>query len=547
MNPNQSLYRTLADTASRHPENAALHLMGKSLSYREFLTQVERVASGLSARGIRQGDVLTLCMPNVFDCLFVFYAANKIGAVCHMVHPMTPAKQMERFLTETDSHFLFVLDSFHAVFEPLLGAGNLTLVLCSPVDGLSVVKRIGYRILNRKKLSGVRRHPSLLKFSAFQKAGAPVPEAPRDPKADSMLLHSGGTSGKPKTIALSDFAVNSLAMKADFILEEEDLRDKKMLAVLPMFHGFGLCMGVHGLLCFGGCDVLMPKFSAKETIGLLKKNQLNFIIGVPTLFENLLSNPEFAGPHLKNLRRAYVGGDFVSPTLKEQFDRTVANHGSESRLLEGYGLTEVVTVCAVNRLSDYRPDSVGRPLPGIKVKIVGLSTREELPLGTSGEIAVAGDTRMNGYFRDPETTASTFWKGPDGDTYVLTGDYGRMGEAGHLYFQQRMKRIVKVSGMPVMPSEIETLVTAIPGVAEAAAIGVDDFERGHMIKLFIRMKPGDFPRPEESTLRKKIKEEISPYAVPKSVEFLGEMPHTLIGKVDIPALEAREREAKNGK
>lgn len=547
MNPNQSLYRSLADTASRHPQNPALHLMGKTVLYREFLNNVESVASGLYARGVRCGDVLTFCMPNVLDCLYAFYAANKIGAVCHMVHPMTPAKQMERFLAETDSHFLFILDSFHAVFEPLLASGGLTLVLCSPADGLSPVKRLGYRILNRKKLAGILRSPSVLRFSAFRKPGAPVPESLRDPKADSMLLHSGGTSGKPKTIALSDFAVNSLAMKADFILEEEDLTDKKMLAVLPMFHGFGLCMGVHGLLCFGGCDVLMPKFSAKETIGLLRKGLLNYIIGVPTLFENLLSNPEFAGPHLKNLRRAYVGGDFVSPTLKEQFDRVMGNHGSPSRLLEGYGLTEVVTVCAVNRISDYRPDSVGRPLPGIKVRIVDLSTREELPLGTSGEIAVAGDTRMNGYFHDPETTASTFWKGPDGDTYVLTGDFGRMGENGHLYFQQRMKRIVKVSGMPVMPSEIEVLVTAFPGVAEAAAIGIDDAERGHMIKLFIRMKPGEFPRPGEAALKKKIREEISPYAVPKAIEFLGEMPHTLIGKVDIPALEARERATETAK
>jgi long-chain acyl-CoA synthetase len=308
-----------------------------------------------------------------------------------------------------------------------------------------------------------------------------------------------------------------------------------------MFHGFGLCMGVHALLCFGGGDALMPKFNAAETIDLLKKNRVNFIIGVPTLFEALLSHPDFAGPHLQNLKQAFVGGDFVSPALKAHFDLVMEKHGSQARMLEGYGLTEVVTVCSVNTLNDHQPDSVGRPLPGMTIKIVDLETRKNLPVGTSGEIAVSGDTRMIGYYHDPETNAKTFHYDENGNPFVLTGDYGHLGENGHLYFQQRLKRIIKVSGIPVMPSEVETLVTAFPGVAEAAAIAVDDTERGHRLKLFIRMKK-DAPGPaDENEIRQKIKAELSIFAVPKTIVFLDEMPHTLIGKVDIPALERQEK------
>jgi len=286
---------------------------------------------------------------------------------------------------------------------------------------------------------------------------------------------------------------------------------------------------------------LMPKFSAPEAIQLLKKNQINFIIGVPTLFESLLSHPDFAGPHLQNLKQAFVGGDFVSPTLKKHFDAVMEQHGSQARLLEGYGLTEVVTVCSVNTLKDHLPDSVGRPLPGMTIKIVDLKTRQDLPIGTSGEIAVAGDTRMIGYYKDPEANAKTFLSDAEGTIFVLTGDYGRLGENGHLYFLQRLKRIIKVSGIPVMPSEVETLVTAFPGVAEAAAIALEDVERGHRLKLIIRMKK-EAPGPlKEEDIRAKIKAELSVYAVPKTIVFVDQMPHTLVGKIDIPALEAQEK------
>ncbi|HRY78013.1 MAG TPA: class I adenylate-forming enzyme family protein [Candidatus Izemoplasmatales bacterium] len=539
MEPRQSLYKTLADTARRYPDFTALQLMGKDLLYRDFLDDVHRTAGGMRSLGIRSGDVLTICMPNVFPCLFLFYAANQIGAICHMVHPLTPANQMERFLKETDSRWLFALDSFHQTYTPLLERMDLRIVLSSPAEGLSPIQRLGYRFLQRKRLKDIPWEDRVLPFSRLLGKDRWEEETAHDPRSTSILLHSGGTSGSPKTIELSDFAVNSLAMKAEFILEEENLTGKGMLAVLPMFHGFGLCMGVHGLLGFGGTDILMPKFNVVETIRLLKKGKINYIIGVPTLFEALLAHPDFPGPHLKNLRRAYVGGDFVSPTLKRSFDEVMQFHASPARLLEGYGLTEVVTVCAVNRLGDYRPDTVGRPLPGIQVRILDLSTRQPLPPGVPGEIAVAGDTRMNAYYKDPEATDKTFWKDTEGTVFVLTGDFGHLNEDGHLVFRQRMKRIVKVSGMPVMPSEIETLVTAFDGVAEAAALGVLDPERGSMIHLVIRMKTPETRRPEEKAIMQKIKEELSVYAVPKTIEYVDTMPHTLIGKIDIPALEAR--------
>ncbi|MFA6649019.1 MAG: class I adenylate-forming enzyme family protein [Candidatus Izemoplasmatales bacterium] len=541
MDPRQSLYAAIRDSANTNPQNKALLFMGKYINYRTLIKRVDQTAVGLQAIGIKKGDVITICMPNIFACIYAFYACNKIGAICHMVHPLTPLKQMEGFLETTNSHHLFIIDSFYDSYSPLLANHDLLIVLCNPVDEMGLVKQIGYRIINHKRFVNIRFSAQVIRFKSLLKMGNNGVEDAVLPQEAAVYLHSGGTSGKPKTIALSSFAINSLAMKTEYILNESKFSDKTMLAVLPMFHGFGLCMGVHALLCFGGCDALMPKFNAYETIDLLKKNRINYIIGVPSLFENLLAKPEFAGEHLRNLHQAFVGGDFVSPTLKQKFDDLMHKWKSQSQLLEGYGLTEVVTVCCVNTLNDYRNDSVGRPLPGIRIKIVDLETRTEVAIGESGEIAVAGDTRMNGYFQDQEATEGTFLIGSEGTVWVLTGDFGYLTTDGHLHFKQRLKRIVKVSGIPIMPSEIETLVTSFPGVAEAAAIGIDDFDKGHMIKLFIKLKADAQKELDDDYIKLRIKEELSIYAVPKMIEYLEEMPHTIVGKIDILLLESKEK------
>jgi long-chain acyl-CoA synthetase len=282
----------------------------------------------------------------------------------------------------------------------------------------------------------------------------------------------------------------------------------------------------------------MPKFNADETVRLIGKNRVNYVIGVPTLFESLLRHPRFASKHLANLRRAFVGGDFVATKLKEDFSAVCRTWNSTAELLEGYGLTEMVTVLAVNTPFDKKPDSVGRPLPGITVKILDVANQSEVPMGVPGEIAVSGPTMMNGYLHDPGSTAATIIS-VDGSKFVRTGDYGFLDVDGHLHFKQRLKRIVKVSGMPVLPSEIETLVTGFPAVLEAAAIGIPDPERGNMIKLFITVKSAEKPGPSDDEIRKAIREQLSVYAIPKTIVRIDKMPRTVVGKIDTNALMAK--------
>ena len=539
MNPNHSLYDIVATTASLHPENDALFFMGKAVKYPELVARIDTAAAGFEGAGIGAEDVVTVCMPNVFETIYAFYALSKLGAIAHMVHPLTPIAQMRGYMKHADSKMLVILDTMYHTYAPLVDELGVKLVLCSPVSTFSGIKPFAYRLINRKKLKGIAYGERILPFSAFA-VGRPAAKTARtDPHAAAVYLHSGGTGGQPKTIELSAFAINTLAFQAQFVMEEPDFNGRHMLAVLPMFHGFGLCMGIHAMLAFGGTDTLMPKFKADETIELIKRNRVNYVIGVPTLFESLLNHPKFQGSHLVHLRRAYVGGDFVATKLKEDFSRVAKAWGSTAELLEGYGLTEMVTVLAVNTPSDRKPDSVGHPLPGIAVKILDVANQSEVPMGVCGEIAVAGDTMMNGYLHDPGATAQTIIELKDGK-FLRTGDYGYLDVDGHIHFKQRLKRIVKVSGMPVMPSEIETLVTGMPEILEAAAIGVPDAERGNMIRLFITVKPDHRPGPGDEEIKKRIREHLSVYSIPKQIVRIEKMPRTVVGKIDTNALAKME-------
>lgn len=537
MNSRQSMVQLVEDAARATPDRIAVRFMGLSVTYERLIEEIDRAAAGLEKEGYGVGDVITLCLPNVLDALSLFYAANKLGIRIHLVHPLTPIKPMRVFLDETGSKTLFIVDTQWRTYAPLLDEWKGRIFLVSPPRSLSFLKRTAYRLLNRKRLAGIAFSDRLMRADPLFALLKPT-RTVQDAVSTAVLLHSGGTSGKPKTIELSNAAINALAMRTEHIMGEGDYENKHMLSVLPMFHGFGLCMGIHAMLVNGGVDHLMPKFNADRAIRMIKKDQLHFLIGVPSLFHALLNHPKFAGPHLKVLRQAYVGGDFVAPSLKERFNAVMAEHGSQARLLEGYGLTEVVTVCAVNTLKEEKDGTVGKPLPGIAIRAVDLTTRVFLEAGELGELVVSGDTLMNGYLDEDKSASSAFLLDDALRRWVLTGDYGTIDSDGYVVFKQRLKRIVKVSGMPVMPSEIETIAMAFDNVKECAAVGVPDEAKGNVIRLYVALhRPADSLK--EADLKEAIKASLSVYAVPREIVILDALPKTIVGKID--ALELAKR------
>lgn len=537
INKSQSMYQIVKETATKYADEPALYYEGHAISYKKMITEIDCLANNLVANGYKPGDTIAVCLPNMPQAVYAFYAINKIGAICYEIHPMTPKNQMKRFLQNTNSKLLFITNIYAYKYTEIIEELNVTMVTCNPFKNHSFAKSIVCEVKGSLKNLNVIKYAKLMKGPKISGVSYNWPE-----NATAVYLNSGGTTGEPKIIELSNFAINSLANNGIDILGISDPKGVYMLAVLPMFHGFGLCMGIHSPLMHGACATLMLKFNTAPTIKLIRKGKITILIGVPALFKALLKRPKFSSKHLQNVTVAYVGGDFVPRDLTAAFNQTMISFGSNARLLEGYGLTETVTVCTVNTLQNNRDGSVGQAVNHAKVKIVDLETRQDMAVGEPGEICVSGDILMNGYYQDDELNQKVFITDDDNTKWVLTGDYGYIDDDGYVYFKQRLKRIIKVSGVLVCPSDVENVVSALPEVHNVYATSVSHDDRGSMIKLFV-VKNKECPLSDDKVseiIKNKIKEEVSVYALPEKIIYLEKMPQTEIGKIDGKVLDQIE-------
>ncbi len=518
------LYKMLEEFTDKPKNSHALLYMGKFFSYDTLFRSIDDAAERLAPL-VHAGDVVTICMPNTPECVYCFYALNRIGAIAHMVHPLAPFNQLKKFMAAAKSKMLITLSISLERYAPL--AADYPIISIHPARSLPGFMRFFFD-LKTKPYKG-----DMTNITAFDKLekGELPPEPDRDENSTGVYLHSGGTGGEPKIIELSDHAVNSLAGRGLEALAASDAHGMYMLAALPMFHGFGLTMSIHAILTHGGVSVLMPKFDPKTACKLIKKNRLHFIIGVPALFRGLLRRPEFNGEMLKNIYIAFVGGDCAPQDLMDEFNSRMEKAGAMARLFEGYGLTETVTVCAVNNFAHNRRGSMGYMLSGLKSIIVEPETTNVLGDGERGEIAISGDTLMNGYLNNDAENSAVFFDA-DGERYVRTGDFGYKDADGYLYFVQRLKRIIKIAGISVYPKEIETAALEIKGVSGACAV---EYKVGGkaFIALFLT---GEEQNADE--VKRKIENDLSRYAVPTIVRNIESIPVTPVMKADTRALTA---------
>ncbi len=541
-----SCYEKLKEAINDFPNGLAIYYQGKKISYRRFDKLINRMSDVLANRlNIQKGDVLLIAQPNIPEVLILFYAANKIGAVCDFVHPFTPFNQIKAIIKQTNAKYAFLFEQRIAKevdrYRDLADQIYVTRI----EDFLPLGKKFIYHnFMNnaiRKKLGRWRGSFKGFNYLKDLKPTGNIPETVTGrSKETSVLLHSGSTTGDPKTICLSDDNLNFVAEHACEMLActPEYIRGGGMLSVLPSFHGFGLCITMHAPLITRFATILMPKFSAKETAKIMKKTKVSCICGVPTMYENLLKCEQFAhNSKLKRLHVVFCGGDSLPPKLQEDFNRTMKENGSHCQMFEGYGLTEAVCVNIVNTFDHNKPGSIGYPISGAEFKIVD-ENGKELPRGEIGEIIIKSDAIMNGYYNDEEATKEAVKDG-----WLYTGDLGYMDEDNFVFFKQRKKRVVKVSGVGVFPTEIERLIENVPGVEACCAVEIPDARLQSAIKVFVVAKFFD-----EEGMRNSIMETCRKYlirwAVPKEIEFCESLPKTLLGKIDFKVLQKQEDEKR---
>ena len=531
----QSIYETILDSATKWPKNTALIYMFHNFNYEHLLKRINQFAYSLKEMGVKKDEIVTVCLPNIPDAVYLLYAINQIGAIANIVHPSYNLPQMEENVSKTKSKLIFCLDLSYQMFKELENKG-LRVISCSPTNELTFIEKMVYHHQNKKKIGKIE----------FKNSTKPFYFAKRETEFDgrylddAVLLNSGGTSGKAKIIALSSFAMNALAHYGQWIIDVDNGKNVGMFAVLPMFHGFGLEMGVHIMLSFGAISVLMPKFNRDQTIKYIKKNKIQIMIGIPIIYESLLTKKKFDGKMLRNLNIAFVGGDFVSTNLLKNFNQLMIINKSQCRLREGYGLTETVCVCSVNTHHHHKAATSGMALPNVHFKVIDPNTMEDLGFDKEGELCVAGETLMNGYrfADDPQANEKAFFYDKEGTKWLRTGDFVSLDSENYITFKQRLKRIVKVSGIPVFPSMVEDSTCAYSFVYECAAIGVPDTKHGNIIKLFVVLHR-DYKGTQEAAKRAiedKIIRDLGIYAKPKEIVFIDRLPHTFVGKIDVNKL-----------
>lgn len=531
----QSIYETILASATNWPHNIALRYMGHKFTYEHLLRRINQFAYSLKEMGFKKDEVITVCLPNIPDAIYLLYAINQIGAISNIIHPLYNYDQMKENIGITKSRVLFCLDTTYQMFKPLEEMG-VKVIACSPTNELTWIEKFVYKQSQKKKIGKIAfKDTSRVFYFAKRET-----EYDKRFNSDAVYLNSGGTSGKAKIISLSSYAMNALAHYGPWIIDVEDGKNIGMLAVLPMFHGFGLEMGVHIILSFGAVSVLMPKFNRDQTIKYIKKNQLHLMIGIPILYESLLSKKSFKGKMLRNLNIAFVGGDFVSTNLLKSFNQLMIENGSKCRLREGYGLTETVCVCSVNTHHHHKAATSGMALPNVKFKVINPNTLEDVGYDKEGELCISGETLMNGYVyaEDPKANEKTFLVDEDGTKWLRTGDFCSIDKDNFVTFKQRLKRIVKVSGVPVFPSMVEDSACAYSFVYECAAIGVEDKRHGHILKMFVvlhRDYKGSIEAARKA-IEDKIIRDLGIYAKPKEIVFVEKLPHTFVGKIDVNKL-----------
>lgn len=531
--PRTSLYETLMQSVARHSEKIAWDFFGRTQTYQKFSETIHKCANGLAALGLEAGDRITIAMPTCPQGIIVFYAVNCLGAVANIIHPLTASHEIEYYLNISQSRIAVTLDAYFSKFNAARKKTSLKkIVLAKISDYLPLSRKIKFALTQRRKQVAVPSENWIVKWAELFDPNHPrcIP-VPTNTDALAVILYSGGTTtGTPKGVLLSN---RNLITAGMMVSTWGNLcRKDSILAILPIFHGFGLGVCINAAFMSGATSILAPQFSADTVVHLLRTRRPNLIIGLPGLFHAMTQNRKFLKTDLGFLKAAFCGADTLPKVVKERFEKIVAENGGNVRIQEGYGLTETVTAVIGNPAKGYREGSIGLPFPDMLAKIVRPGTDEELTSGCRGELCLHGPTIMLGYLNQPGETAKILKQHRDGKLWLHTEDLCSMDNDGYFYFHLRLKRIINSSGISISPIQVENRLLRHPDVLETCVIGVPDLSLVEKIKAFVVLKKTPKAGSDMvKTLTEYCCEELVKESCPQEIEFRPEIPKTLLGKI----------------
>lgn len=526
--PKISIYDYMIKNNKNHLEDVALYYFGKKISYDKFDFLIDIFAKNVLKNDIKMGDIVTICMPNTPEAVISFYALNKIGVVANMIHPLSAENEIKEFLRESKSKLLLTIDSSVTKVSNIIEDTNVEkVIVVSPSDSMPLFTKAGYNL----KYGGTRiDDDKFVTWSNFIKEDNNdiiLPFVPFKENTIAVMLHTGGTTGKSKAVSLTNENFNSMVEQFKNNTSNFD-RGDKMLTVMPVFHGFGLCSSLHLPLSLGVSCILVPKLEIKDINKLFDKYKPNHILGVPTLFKGILKNKNMKDKDLSYVKNVVSGGDLVKDSLEDTINNFFQERNAHVTLSKGYGLSEAVAGVTFATKEYNSFGSVGIPMIDMNLKIVKPGTNDEVLQDEVGEICIKGSTIMKGYYDQYEETQKSLIDG-----WLHTGDLGYYSSSNNqLYFSTRKGNMIISSGVNVYPNVIEEVIESHEAVSMCAVIGIKDPYKGEIPKAFVVLNDGfELDVQLVSSIKDLCSKNLNKYSIPKSFEFLDQLPQTLLGKV----------------
>lgn len=532
--PKMTIYDYMMKSNKEHLNDIALIYFDKKISYGNLQKKIDEFASSMLKKGIKAGDIVTVCMPNTPEAVIAFYGLNKIGVVANMIHPLSGENEIKNYINEVDSKYVITIDTSLSKISNIIDDTNVEqAIVVSPSDSMPLPLKTVYQLTKSEKLPDDNR---FIKWNDFIKQNSDlsseVQAHPYNENDIALILHTGGTTGISKGAMLSNDNFN--CMVEQFLANANNFeRGDIMLTIMPVFHGFGLCSSIHLPLSFGVSSMLIPKIDITTIHKLFKKYDINHILGVPTLFKGILKNEKMKkikNRVRKNIKYIVSGGDLV----KDNLDKEVYEFFG-TKLSKGYGLTEAVAGATFAHDSYNSSGSIGIPMVGTNIKIVKPNTDEELCDGNVGEICVSGPTVMQGYYNHPDESAMSLRDG-----WLHTGDLGYYKD-GEFYFHGRKGNMIISSGVNVYPNVIEQLIETHEAVNACAVIGIPHPYKMQVPKAYIILNEGFEGNEElEEEIKELCRKNLNIYSVPFKFEFREKLPQTLLGKISHKQLSDEE-------
>lgn len=540
--PALSAFEYVCQRSKNHLNDTALEYYGRKFTYADLIVNVKKTAAALRGAGVKKGDIITVVSIMTPEIIALFYAADMMGATLNLVDPRYSVEGIREYIEEVDSHLLVCLN---VVYERCRQAAKRTnvekVIVLSPADSLPPLMAVGYKLTTpdkNKYASNVIRWKQFIKGGEGQSTAA----EPYDPDHACVVVHTGGTTGSPKGVMLTDDCFNGIALQFQ-AYPKLFHRGQKLMNVMPPFIAYGFACGIHLPLVLGFTVIIIPNLDPAKLGSLVLKHKPEHMFGVPTHYQQLASDPKLRDKDLSFIINYAAGGDSLSRGAEQTVNDFLAAHGARYPIAKGYGMTEVSSAATVAAGLDNKPGSVGIPMVNTVVAAFEPGTDQELPIGQRGELCISGPCLMKGYYNKPEETAILLRRHPDGRVWAHTGDMGYLDEDGFVFLDSRIKRmIIRHDGFKVFPSMIENVVSRHPAVHQCSVVGCADKDhtQGRLPFVYIVLKADTTAKKKQviRELERMCAEELPEYVQPVAYKFISSMPMTPVGKVDYRQLEA---------